>query len=162
MVRVPASYRGTMARHPAQSGYNPQISPLIRLPRVTDISRFDNLVTTDLGNDGVAPLATFTAGGTAYGFCGPAGLGSSWSLDQCYLSTSVGQLDASQVVVCVGPFMGPAGLVQQYQVTSSLAGGGSQFGLGGLGLEDGWFVQAFWTGGTAGALAQLRVTGLKT
>lgn len=57
--------------------------------------------------------------------------------------------------------MGP-GAVAQYAVTASLAGGASQFGLGGAALAFGWFVFAVWTGGTPGATANLRVTGVKT
>ena len=38
----------------------------------------------------------------------------------------------------------------------------SQFGLGGAALAFGWFVYAVWTGGTPGATANLRVTGVKT
>lgn len=136
--------------------------PSVRRILVTPQHQFDRPVSVDIGSDGVAQVATFGAGGTAYGFCGPAGLEESWSLDQCYLSTSVGQLDGSQVIVYVGPYMGPAGAIQQYSVTGSLSGGSSQFGLGGIGLEDGWYVQAYWTGGTTGALAQLRVTGVKS
>jgi hypothetical protein len=136
--------------------------PNVRRITVTPWEQYNNLVTVDIGNDGVAQVATFGSGGTAYAFCGPDGLGASWSLDQCYLSTSVGPLDSAQVIVYLGPYMGPNGAVQQYAVTNSLAGGGSQFGLGGLALEDGWYVQAYWTGGTSGAEAQLRVTGAKT
>jgi hypothetical protein len=47
-------------------------------------------------------------------------------------------------------------------VAANLAGGGAQFGMGGLALASGWFVMAYWTGGTAGATAVLRVTGQKT
>ena len=56
----------------------------------------------------------------------PAGLGQSWALDQCYLSTSIGQLDTSQCTVYVGPLALPT-----YAVTGSLQGGSS-----------GWFVWA--------------------
>jgi hypothetical protein len=161
MVKIPASWAG--AGFHGLAGSQPIRSPQQRLMRRTSITAYTELVTTDIGNDGVAPTVTVSAGGTAYAVVGPAdGLGGTWALDQCYLSTSVGQLDASQVIVYVGPYMGPGSAVQQYAVTGSLAGGSSQFGLGGLGVPKGWFVQAYWTGGTAGSLAQLRVTGAKT
>lgn len=93
----------------------------------------------------------------AEAFVGPPGGGDVWSLDQCYISTSVGQLDPAQCIVYVGPQP-----VAQYAVTGSLAGGSSQFGLGGINLAFGWFVWAIWTGGTPGAFGYLRVTGTKT
>lgn len=95
--------------------------------------------------------------GTVQAFVGPSSGGDLWSLDQCFLSTSVGQLDAAQCVVYVGALPVP-----QAAVTGSLAGGGSQFGLGGVGVPFGWFVFAVWSGGTPGATAYLRVTGAKT
>jgi hypothetical protein len=162
MVRVPASFR--QAGFAGLSGSGLPGVPKVRPIRVAPIIQYNDLVTVDIGNDGSPSSATstFLSGGTAYAYCGPGGLGQSWSLDQCYLSSSVGPLDASQVIVYVGPWMGPQGAVAQYAVTSSLAGGGSQFGMGGLTLDDGWFVQAYWTGGTPGAIAYLRVTGTKT
>jgi hypothetical protein len=102
---------------------------------------------------GTIPSAS--SGATAQ--VGPQGVGESWALDQCYVSTSVGQLDTAQCIVYVGPL--PLGT---YAVTGSLSGGSAQFGLGGLLLEPGWFVWAVWTGGTFGEFGQLRVTGAKT
>lgn len=130
--------------------------------RVTPPERYVNPVSVDIGNDGVAPLVTFGAAGTASAFCGPSGLGQSWSLDQAYLSTSVGQLDPAQCALYVGPNPGVGVPPQNCLIVAGLAGGSSQFGLGGVGLEDGWVVFAYWTGGTSGAQAFLRVTGTKT
>jgi hypothetical protein len=121
------------------------------------IETYQRLIDVDVGNDGIAQVATFTAAGTAQAQCGPSGLGQSWSLDQAYLSTSVGQLDPAQCSLYVGPLA-----LQPYLVTQGLGGGGSQFGLGGIGLSGGWYVYALWTGGTSGAQALLRVTGTKT
>jgi len=158
MVRIPASWRGTRA---ALAGSGRGGAPtVVRRINVTDVSRYVVPVTVDLGNDGVAPVATFTGlagAAVAQAQIGPSGLGQSWALDQCYLSTSIGQLDTSQCTVYVGPLALPT-----YAVTGSLQGGSSQFGLGGLGLADGWFVWALWTGGTPGAQAYLRATGAKT
>jgi hypothetical protein len=155
MVRVPASWRGALAgiagAQPARYG-----SAVSRIP-VTPDHLFSRKVTVDLGNDGMAPQATFTAAGTAQAFCGPSSGGDLWSLDQCFLSTSVGQLDPAQCTVYAGPLPLP-----QFAVTGSLSGGSSQFGLGGVGVPFGWFIWALWTGGTAGKLAYLRVTGQKT
>lgn len=114
-------------------------------------------VTVDLGNDGMAPQVIFNGAGVAQAVVGPNGSGDTWSLDQCSVSTSIGQLDASQVLVFRGPQPLP-----QYQVAPSLAGGGSQFGMGGVTVPFGWFVWAVWSGGTAGALAFLSLTGTKT
>ena len=68
-----------------------------------------------------------------------------------------GQLDASQCVVYAGPLP-----LAQYAVTGSLAGGGSQFGLGGVSVPFGWFMWGLWSGGVPGSVAYLRVTGPKT
>jgi hypothetical protein len=129
----------------------------MRLPPRTPVHEYTRPVTVDLGNDGMAPQALFTAAGTAQAVVGPNVSQQIWSLDQCYLSTSVGQLDASQVLVFVGPLP-----LSQYAVTGSLSGGSSQFGMGGSAVPFGWFVWGLWTGGTPGSLAFLRVTGTKT
>jgi hypothetical protein len=110
------------------------------------------------GTSGAVYGATLTSSAAALTtFVGPSGLGVSWGLDQCYVSTSVGQLDTSHAIVYVGPT-----ITSQNAVTGSVQGGSSQFGLGGLGLSNGWFVWCTWTGGTPGAQAYLRVTGSKT
>ena len=154
MVRVPLSWvRAGMAgvTVPARTG-----TARPRVP-VTPDHLYSRPLTVDLGNDGLAPLVTFPASAIVTALAGPSGGGDSWSLDQCFLSTSVGQLDAALCTVYVGPLPLP-----QYAITGSLAGGGSQFGMGGVGLAFGWFVYAVWSGGTTGAFAYLRVTGTKT
>lgn len=128
-----------------------------RPARRVPVPAFGRLVTVDLSADGVAPTAVFNGSGVAQAQVGPHGTGETWQLDQCFLSTSVGQLDAATCVVYVGPQALP-----MYAVTGSLQGGASQFGLGGTGLQPGEFVIAVWSGGTAAALAYLRVTGVKT
>ena len=160
MVRVPRSWLPSIASGVAGSGQGgtPAVQPVQRAP----VTAYKGRVTVDLGNDGVAPAAVFTSGGEAWTFCGPNGLGESWALDQVYLSTSVGQFDPAQGFIYVGPYMTPYQPVAQYGVASNLSGGGAQFGMGGVALSSGWFVMAFWTGGTSGATAQLRCTGLKT
>jgi hypothetical protein len=159
MVRVP---RGWQLHRPAGSQYASGAGQFLR-PASPDMSGYNRLVTVDLGNDGIAPLVTFSAAGVAAAFCGPNTSGESWSLDQCFLGTSVGQLDPAQCIVYVGPLPQPViSPVAQYAVTGSLEGGGSQFGLGGIGFAFGWFVLAVWTGGTPGTTAQLRITGSKT
>jgi hypothetical protein len=156
MVRVPASWRragftGLAGSQPARAG---MAIPAVRRP---PDHLYDRQVTVDLGNDGVAPVAMFSASGIAQAVVGPASSGDSWSLDQCSLSTSVGQLDPAQCQLFSGPLPLP-----MFAVTGSLAGGQSQFGLGGVALGFGWFIWAEWTGGTPGAFAYLRVTGVKT
>ena len=155
MVRVPrswvrAGFAGLSGSGPAR---DPWLRPILRPPD----HLFDRQVTVDLGNDGMAPLVTFGAAGTAQALVGPSGGGDLWSLDQCFLGTSVGAFDGSQCTVFAGPLPLP-----QYQITGSLSGGLSQFGMGGVGVPFGWFVYALWTGGTVGATTTLRVTGLKT
>jgi hypothetical protein len=113
--------------------------------------------TTDIGPDGIGAPVTFSAAGTATVQVGPSGLGATWTLDQAFLQTSVGQLDPATCVLFAGP-----GAMPDWEVASGLAGGGSQFGLGGVGLVVGEFVIAQWSGGTPGAVARLRVTGTKT
>jgi hypothetical protein len=132
-----------------------------RVP-ITPPEAYTRLVSVDIGNDGMAPVGTFSGAGVAVASCGPAGLGQSWSLDQAYLSTSVGQFDPAQCSLYVGPNLGGVPPPQSYLIVAGVSGGGNQFGLGGVGLAPGWVVFAQWTGGTAGALAYLRVTGTKT
>lgn len=156
MVRVPSWWAGKVTA-PAQGLYVPGSSVAARRIDVTPLASYVNRVDVDLGNDGVAPQALFSGTGTATAQIGPNGWGNSWALDQASVSTSIGPLDPAMCALYVGPLAIPF-----YQVVSSLAGGGSQFGLGGLGLDEGWFVFAQWTGGTAGAFAYLRVTGIKS
>lgn len=156
MVRVPGWWAGKVTA-PAQGLFVPGSSVAARRIDVTPLAAYRNRVDVDLGNDGIAPQALFSGAGAATAQIGPSGWGVSWALDQASVSTSVGPLDSAQCALYVGPLAIPA-----TQVVSSLAGGGSQFGLGGLGLDDGWFVWAQWTGGTSGAIAYLRVTGIKT
>lgn len=159
MVRIPASWRGAIAT-PAGLG-NGGLIGARRIPSDPQ-GLYTNLITVDLGNDGVAQQATFNSGGQAWAFAGPYGIGQTWNLDQCNVSTSVGQLDAAQASVYVGPYMQPFQPVAQYLIMQGLSGGGQQFGMGGTSVPQGWFVMAFWTGGTTGALAYLRLTGTKT
>ena len=155
MVRIPRGWRG--AFH-SPAGSNPaQWGGGVRRPLSTPNHMYVNQVTVDLGNDGMAPVGTFGATGAAQVFIGPTGGGDLWSLDQCFVSTSVGQLDPALCTVYVGPQP-----LAQYAAMASIAGGGNQFGMGGLGCPFGWFVYALWTGGTPGATANLRVTGSKT
>jgi hypothetical protein len=157
MVRIPAGWH----LHYQAGSQRSVMGAAARRIDVTPPELYVNQVSVDVGNDGMAPIATFGAGGAAQTQCGPSGLGQSWSLDQAYLSTSVGQLDASQCSLYVGPYI-PGGPPQTYLTVAGLAGGSSQFGLGGVGLSDGWVVYAVWSGGTPGAFAYLRVTGTKT
>jgi hypothetical protein len=158
MVRIPPTW--------ARAGYAgvsvPNIGGRSRRILAAHPGAYVNPVTVDLGNDGMAPVATFSASGIAHAFVGPSGSGDTWSLDQCYMSTSIGLLDPSQVTVYAGPLPSPVTGIPQYAVTGSLSGGGSQFGLGGVGLSFGWFLYAVWTGGTSGAFAYLRATGTKS
>jgi hypothetical protein len=147
--------------YPAQSVSSVRGPAARRIP-VVPPGRYVHAMTVDIGNDGMAPVATFNGSGQAWAAIGPSGLGQSWAADQASAWTSVGPLDAAQVAFYVGPYMTPFLPIATYQQVSSLSGGGAQFGLGGVGIPDGWFVSAFWTGGTSGALAYLRVTGLKT
>jgi hypothetical protein len=126
-------------------------------PPTDSILTYTGTRTVDIGSNGTAPTAVFGADGTARAQVGPAGTGASWSLDQAAVSTSIGPLDPAACALFVGPLPLP-----NYLVAPTLAGGGSQFGLGGVGLVPGLFVWAVWTGGTPGATAQLGVTGQQT
>jgi hypothetical protein len=117
---------------------------------------YQTLIETIIGNDGIAFPVTFSGAGGATAFCGPAGIGTSWEPAQASVYTSVGPLDAAQASVFMGPLA-----VAQYQVASALAGGGAQIPLGGITLVPGWFVWCVWTGGTAGELGYLTVSGTK-
>ncbi|SRR6266567_607080 len=155
MVRIPRSWARAGYARPAGSAPGRWDMAVPRLLPPPD-HLYASQVTVDLGNDGMAPQAIFSAGGAAKALAGPSS-GDVWSLDQCFLSTSVGQLDPAVCMVFAGPLPLP-----QYAVTGSLAGGGSQFGMGGVAVPFGWFVYAVWAGGTPGAVAFLRVTGVKT
>lgn len=161
MPRIPnwwarAGYTYPMGSQPARSS---QAIRRIPVPRHED---YVNPVTVDLGNDGMAPQVTFTGAGTAIAFIGPSSGGDLWSLDQCSISTSVGALDPAQASFFVGPGSVGSPPPAQYLIAGSLAGGLSQFGLGGVAVPFGWFAWAVWTGGTAGSLGFLRLTGVKT
>jgi hypothetical protein len=114
------------------------------------------MVEVPIGNDGIAEPVTFSAAGGAKAFCGPSGVGASWSPAQATVSTSVGPLDVAQVAVYIGPLPLP-----QYLLISQIAGGFSQIPLGGVQLDPGWFIWAVWTGGASGEIGYLTVTGLK-
>ena len=85
---------------------------------------------------------------------GPTGAGTSWSLDQAGISTSVGPTDTSTCAVYVGPMA-----IQSFLAAQSYAGGGDSIGLAGLTIDPGSFIWAVWESGTNGALATLNVTG---
>lgn len=155
MVRIPRSW--ARAGFAGLSGSGQQATPWVRPILRPPDHLYNRQVSVDLGNDGVALVATFTASGTAQALVGPNGSGDLWSLDQCYLSTSVGQFDPALCTVYNGPLP-----VATTAITASLAGGSAQFGMGGVGTPFGWFIYALWTGGTPGAFAFLRVTGVKT
>jgi hypothetical protein len=146
------------AVYPAVAGTYPQTAVLISPDGAGNDLK---ILTSNAGTTGSQYGASIGQNsgipGTTEAFVGPSAFGESWALDQCFLSTSVGPLDPAQCTVYVGP-----GVAAQYAVTGSLAGGGSQFGLGGLGLAQGWFVWAVWSGGTPQSFAYLRVTGTKS
>src|SRR5262245_46593794 len=129
MRRIPRSWRtGALAARPAATWAPGQVTAGKQWrPPVIPQEEFLARVTVDLGNDGVAPPAVFSAGGTAVAQVGPAGTGMSWSLDQAFLGTSVGPLDAAAATLFVGPLALP-----ETQVAANLQGGGAQYGLGGV------------------------------
>jgi hypothetical protein len=147
--------RGWVAARPAGSQYADWTPAARRIPSPGN-GRYVIPVTVDLGNDGIAPQVTFGAGGLAQAFTGPSSSGEVWSLDQCSVSTSLGALDNATCIVYNGPQPVP-----QCQITGSLSGGQSQFGLGGVSVPFGWFIWALWTGGDPGAFGYLRLTGVK-
>jgi hypothetical protein len=88
---------------------------------------------------------------------GPLGIGTSWSLDQAGISTSVGASDSSTCAVYVGPQA-----IQSFLVAQSYAGGGDSIGLAGVTIQPGSFIWAAWSGGTDAAVATLLVTGTQS
>jgi hypothetical protein len=126
-------------------------------PASTPIGAYTGRETVPVGPNGTATLVTFPASGKITAQVGPQGVGEVWSLDQCSVQTSVGQLDTSQCTIYCGP-----AAVAAYQTAPAFSGGASQLGLGGITLSVGEFVFAVWTGGTSGATAQLRVTGTRS
>jgi hypothetical protein len=156
MARIPAQLRRIILREQQQAA-KPLLSRGHAAP-TTPIGAYGNHATVDLGIYGQAAPQTFPASGNLTLTVGPSGVGESWAPDQCYISTSLGAEDGSTCLVYAGPAAIPA-----YAVTSTPAqGGGAQFGLGGLTLTPGDLVTASWTGGTAGATANLKVTGSRT
>lgn len=158
MVKIPVSWLPSLAT-PAATGQ--QGSVAARRINATPPAAYTRTATVDLGNDGVAPTVTF-ANKQAWTFVGPAGWGESWALDQAYVSTSVGQLDTATCTIYAGPYMPPFQPVQQYAVAPALLGGSNQLGMGGIAIATGWYIAAYWTGGTNGATASLRLSGTKT
>jgi hypothetical protein len=147
---VPAGYLHSAAGTWRGSGRS---GPLRRIPS-PPIGDYQTLITTIIGNDGIAFPATFTAAGVAQAQVGPQGIGASWEPAQASIYTSVGALDIAQASIFQGPLP-----IAQYQVASALQGGGAQIPLGGLTMVPGWFIYCVWTGGTPGALAFLTVSG---
>lgn len=158
MVRVPTSWLPSLAAPSNRQGGTVAARPI----NATPVTAYTSTVTVDLGNDGVAPTVLFNSSGDAWAFCGPSGWGESWALDQAFISTSIGALDPSTCTVYAGPYMQPFSPVQQYAVAPALLGGANQLGMGGVAIATGWFITAYWTGGTSGASAQLRLSGTKT
>jgi hypothetical protein len=97
---------------------------------------------------------TFPSSGDLTLSVGPAGIGTSWALDQAGYGTSVGQSDPSTCAVYVGPQA-----IQSFIVAQSYAGGGGSVGLAGITIQPGSFIFVVWTGGTPGATASVVVTG---
>lgn len=97
------------------------------------------------------------AGGVATLQVGPAGIGTSWALDQAGFGTSVGAADTATAAVYVGPQA-----TQPYFVAQSYAAGGDAVGLAGITLQPGEFVWVVWAGGTNGSTAQVKVAGTKS
>lgn len=127
-------------------------------PHTVSQSAYTATATVDLGTDGTAPDVTFGAAGGGQSQVGPQGVGTTWAAAQASVSTNLGQLGStSTCILYAGPLPLPP-----YQVAANLTGGGTQYPLGGVTLGVGDFIWAVWTGGTAGEVGQLKVTGTKT
>jgi hypothetical protein len=125
-------------------------------PAVIPITRFTRRVTSPIAVDGQAS-GVVGAGGAVTLSVGPQGIGASWQPDQAGIATSVGAGDTATAAVFVGP-----AAIAPFQVAQSYAAGGDAIGLAGYTLSPGEFVTVVWTGGTAGSIAQLKVTGSET
>ena len=127
-------------------------------PATVPQSAYTGTATVDLGTDGTAPDVTFSASGGGQSQVGPQGVGTTWAAAQASVSTNLGQLaSTSSCIIYAGPIPSSA-----YQVSANLIGGGTQFPLGGITLGVGDYVWAVWSGGAAGEIGQLKVTGTKT
>lgn len=125
-------------------------------PGVIPVEQFTRRVTVPIGIDGQVSGVVGAGGGVTLQ-AGPAGVGSSWALDQAGIATSVGANDTATCAVYVGPQASAP-----YLVAQSYVGGGDAIGLAGYTLQPGEFVFAVWSSGTAGSVAQLKVAGAKT
>jgi hypothetical protein len=127
----------------------------VTAPAVIPVQLFTQRISVPIGIDGQvsAPFVTSTITLQA----GPQGVGASWALDQAGFGTSIGASDTATAAVYVGPQA-----TQPYQVAQSYAAGGDAVGLAGIVLQPGEFVFVMWSGGTPGATAQLKVSGIKS
>jgi hypothetical protein len=127
-------------------------------PATVPQSFYNNPVTVDIGIYGVSPNIVFNASGDGQAQVGPAGVGETWQAAQASLSTNLGQLGStSTCALYVGPLA-----IAAYQVAANLTGGGTQYALGGINMAVGDYVWAVWTGGAAGEVGQLKVSGSRT
>lgn len=132
----------------------------LRRPATVPMTAYTGVRTVDLGPNGTAPKVVLNASGAGTAQTGPQGVGETWTLAQCSVSTNKGQLgSASTCTVYVGP-----AAIDAYQVAANLIGGGTQFALGGVTLTVGDYVFAVWAGGaTDGSeIGTLKVTGQRT
>jgi hypothetical protein len=94
------------------------------------------------------------SGGGATITVGPVGLGVVWYPGQATVSSSVGPLDTSTVLVYLGPQS-----LGTLLTNVALAGGGSVLSLAVQSMSPGQYFTAVWSGGTTGSIVYLNVTG---
>ena len=99
--------------------------------------------------------AIVSGSGSATVTVGPTGVGTVWYVQQVSINTATGAADASTCAVYWGP-MGGLTLIG----SQSYAGGGDSLG-GTWQLFPGMFIVAKWSGGHAGDLAALTISGLQ-
>lgn len=147
----PIAYPASAGTWRASAGFSK-----LRAPATVPPEMYTRPVSVPIGTAGQQSTPVL-ANGAASLQAGPAGVGSSWALDQAGIATSVGAADTATCAVYAGPQASAP-----YLVAQSYAGGGDAIGLAGYTLLPGEFVWAIWSGGTPGSLAQLKVAGTQT
>jgi hypothetical protein len=124
----------------------------LRWARPKPITDFRRIVSTDIGNNGIAQGVVAAGGGSVVAI-GPSGYGTRWYPNQANLAT---QLGASDTSTCTGYLnvMGPGGFLFQ-----SYLGGGDQQGLAVPQMQPGDLLYFVWSGATVGNWTQIVLIG---
>lgn len=145
MWRIPVPARTPQSPRPRRQR-------LYRAPSAP-VELYDTFAQTAI--TGAQVTGTIPNSGTLTLSVGPSGLGTVWYPASAVVSTTTGPSDTSTCSV----YVGAAGNPQSLQGTLYSSGGAGVVALAIPSITPGLSVIAVWTGGTAGALATLNVTG---